>query len=1065
MTAAPRISAERLAEQLGLHTPTAEQCAVIEAPLGPAVVIAGAGSGKTETMATRVVWLIANRMVRAEQVLGLTFTRKAAAELTNRIRRHLTAWRYSLPPNERELIGEDPTVLTYAAYAGRLVADHGLRLGVEPAARLISPAVSWQLSDRVMRTYEGEVPEELGAPSSITGYLQQLSGQFADHLVDPADVQLLADRLLSVVEELPTGPKYDATVGKLVSSLQCRVALLPMVREYTQAKRALDAVDFADQMVAAARLAGVDDVVAAERRRFTAVLLDEYQDTGYAQIQMLKGLFGAGHPVTAVGDPFQSIYGWRGASAGNIGRFGEDFPGPDEERAQFTLSTSWRNDRAVLTGANAIADELRAHDVGTVPLAARDGAGAGEVQVAFCETSTQEADWLAGQVRRHWDALAAGGATERTAAVLVRRRTQIPLLVESLLSAGLPVEVVDLGGLLLTPEVSDVVATLQVLADRSGGKGLLRLLTGARWRIGPRDLYALSRRASRLANPDRDAERRERGSIVEALDDLGTAEHYSAEGFRRMVRLAEELRGLRRRLSAPLPELIADIERTLGLDVEVAARADRARVGRRHLDRFLDEAARFALEADQATLPGFLAYLDAAEEEEYGLTTGEVEVDPERVQVLTVHGAKGLEWDVVALPGLSDTIFPSTRGGTNWTTTRQVLPTPLRGDRIDLPEWNPAGVGTRKELDTSLKQYADELKGRALLEERRLAYVGVTRARHALLGSGYAWDAGRKKPLAPSQFLVELRADTEADLWWERGEDPANPLDVQPVPVAWPLDPLGDRRADVEHAAALVHAAAEGPEALPLGSARWAEWGADVEALLAERARQVAGERYDVPLPAQLSVSALVAIRDDAARFARRLRRPLPQRPAPLARRGTAFHLWLEQRWAGERLLDVDELPGAADAEQGSDADLVELRAAFEASRWAALTPHEVEVPFEMAIAGVVVRGRMDAVFGVPDQRVPDPDHAQWLVVDWKTGAVPTGAGKQAAAVQLAAYRIAWAALNGIPDDQLHRVRAAFQYVRHDEFVEPTQLLDADGLRRLIEAAAAEGPVAADTPG
>ncbi len=1056
---AAQISAAQLTEQLGLHPPTPEQRAVIEAPLGPAVVIAGAGSGKTETMATRVVWLIANRMVRAEQVLGLTFTRKAAAELTNRIRRHLAAWRYSLPPGERAQIGEDPTVLTYAAYAGRLVADHGLRIGVEPSARLISPAVSWQLADRVMRTYDGDVPDALGAPSSITGYLQQLSGQLADHLVEPQRIAALAADLMTVVADLPGGPKYDATIGKLEASLAARVALLPMVRGYAQVKQELGAVDFADQMVFAARLATQPEVVRSERARFTAVLLDEYQDTGYAQIQMLKGLFGGGHPVTAVGDPFQSIYGWRGASAGNIGRFGADFPASSQDhRPSYALSTSWRNDRAVLTGANAMAEELRAHDRGTVPLVARPDAAAGQVQTAFCETSADESVWLAEQLRRQWHTLAEHGSTERTAAVLVRRRSQIPILVEALLAEGLPVEVVDLGGLLLTPEVSDIVATLQVLADRSGGRGLLRLLTGARWRIGPRDLYALSRRAGRLANPDREVEKRERGSIVEAIDDLGGAAQYSAEGFRRMTRLAEELRGLRRRLSAPLPELIADIERTLGLDVEVAARADRARVGRRHLDRFLDEAARFALEADQATLPGFLAYLEAAEDEEYGLTPGEIEVDPERVQVLTVHGAKGLEWDVVALPGLSDTIFPSNRGGTNWTTTRQVLPTPLRGDRIDLPEWNPAGVTTRKELDTSLKEYAEQLKHRQALEERRLAYVGVTRARRGLIASGYAWDAGRKKPLPPSPFLTELRAAVAPDVWWQPQDGATNPLDVQPVPVQWPLDPLGDRRGDIEHAAALVQAAAEGPEALPLGSARWADWGADVEALLAERARQAAGERYDVPLPGQLSVSALVAIRDDAGRFARRLRRPLPQRPAPLARRGTAFHLWLEQRWAGLRLLDVDDLPGAADAEQGSDADQAELRAAFEASRWATLTPHEVEVPFEMAVAGVVVRGRMDAVFADPDQP-EDADGPRWLIVDWKTGAVPSGARKQAAAVQLAAYRIAWAALNGIPDEQLHRVRAAFQYVRYDEFVEPTQLLDIDGLRSLIEDAA-EGPAA-----
>jgi DNA helicase II / ATP-dependent DNA helicase PcrA len=167
----------------------------------------------------------------------------------------------------------------------------------------------------------------------------------------------------------------------------------------------------------------------------------------------------------------------------------------------------------------------------------------------------------------------------------------------------------------------------------------------------------------------------------------------------------------------------------------------------------------------------------------------------------------------------------------------------------------------------------------------------------------------------------------------------------------------------------------------------------------------------------------------------------VPRQPAPWARRGTAFHTWLEQRWDMQTLLDLDQLPGAAD-EGVDDAEFDELRAAFEASQWAPRAPAEVEVPFEMTIAGRIIRGRMDAVFR---------DRGDgWIVVDWKTGRRPTGAAAQAAAVQLAAYRLAWARLCGIPDADLHRVRAAFHYVRSNETVEPAALLDADGLRRLV---------------
>jgi DNA helicase II / ATP-dependent DNA helicase PcrA len=234
---------------------------------------------------------------------------------------------------------------------------------------------------------------------------------------------------------------------------------------------------------------------------------------------------------------------------------------------------------------------------------------------------------------------------------------------------------------------------------------------------------------------------------------------------------------------------------------------------------------------------------------------------------------------------------------------------------------------------------------------------------------------------------------------------------------------------------------AEGGDLPPTGS-RADQWRHDVDVLLAERERLRRGPTLDVELPQQLSVSQLVELAGDPQVLARRLHRPMPTAPAPWARRGTAFHEWLEQRWRMPSLLDVDELPGSADDTAGDDPDFEQLREAFEQSEWAARTPTEVEVPFEMAVDGTVVRGRMDAVFGNAEDG--------WLVVDWKTGRPPAGKAAAAAAVQLAAYRLAWARLNGIADDQLHRVGAAFHYVRTSQTVRPADLLDAVGLRALI---------------
>ena len=193
-------------------------------------------------------------------------------------------------------------------------------------------------------------------------------------------------------------------------------------------------------------------------------------------------------------------------------------------------------------------------------------------------------------------------------------------------------------------------------------------------------------------------------------------------------------------------------------------------------------------------------------------------------------------------------------------------------------------------------------------------------------------------------------------------------------------------------------------------------------------------------------MSALVTLARDPAELARQVRRPMPRPPAPYARRGTAFHRWLEERFGQQRLIDAEDLFGAGDdldAATGMDADLAGLRERFEASRWGGRWPREVEVPFETLIGDRLVRGRIDAVFA-------DAGDGTFDVVDWKTGQPPASAAERhAVAVQLAAYRLAWAALAGVPVQQ---VRAAFHYVRHDRTVRPADLLDEAGLAALIEA-------------
>jgi len=1107
------ISSTELAFSLGLPAPTREQIAVIEAPLAPGLVVAGAGSGKTETMAARVVYLVATGQVKAEQIIGLTFTKKAAAALGQRVRRRLRM--LDAVDSNRLTLGQagagigDPEVATYHAFGGRLIADFGPLAGVEPASRVLTPTGAWQLARHVVGRWDGDLQTDLG-PDQVTERLLAISGSLADHLTDAG---ALADVLADLLHRLRSAPPSPRQRGPLhsaladhVKRLQDRQWILPLVQAFAEAKRERGVIDFADQMQIAATLVRAHPRIGATlREKYRVVLLDEYQDTGHAQREILRTLFGsgsdaaAGHPVTAVGDPVQSIYSWRGASAANLPRFATDFPLSDSSPAPTRpLLTSFRNPADVLGLANTVSATIRSGPTAPVEvdeLRPVDGAPAGDIRFGLFPTVADEDAWLARSIAERWQAAAAGSnpgasdsrsvggttsaGTPPTTAVLLRRRSDMPATAEALRAAGLPVEVVGLGGLLDEPEIADLVATLRVLTDPTAGAAAIRLLTGARWQLGAADLEALAERARTLAaRPATAAAPGDRGQagvraavaqalsgedidtwcLVDAIFDPGPAGHYSAAGHRRLVEFATYLRKLRSRLGQPLSDLMSDLERASGLDIEVQLGSP---AGRAHLDAFAEVVAEVA--ATGAGPAELLSYLDAAAEREDGLAPGEVPATSGRVQVLTVHAAKGLEWEIVAVPHLTDGVFPITRGST-WLGDAAQLPPELRGDRDELPALSWSSDGNQKDVVDALGKHSAEFAQLRLSEERRLLYVALTRAERELLFSGHHWGSTTAKAAGPSEFLLECAAvasqGREPDEW-APAPDPSesNPLTSSPRTANWPVDPLGSRRPAVAKGAdrvlqALHTLVAEptspivadtGSDLAEAGNVDLAGdsagWAADVTILLAERAAAVQGT-VEVDLPATLSVSALVELAADPQRLASRLRRPVPLEPAAQLRRGTAFHQWLERFFRGEALLDIRDLPGAGDGWVAGDPEFDELRRQFLSSTWANRVPDEIEVPFATRIAGIGIRGRIDAVFTDADGGL--------TVVDWKTGRPPAAARRSALAVQLACYRLAMAELSGLP---LPLVRAAFHYIPTGTTVAPVDLLEADGIAELVASA------------
>ncbi|MGH3508427.1 MAG: ATP-dependent helicase, partial [Nocardioidaceae bacterium] len=809
-----------------------QQLDAITAPLEPAVIVAGAGSGKTTVMAARVVWLVATGQLAPEQVLGLTFTNKAAKELLDRVRSALVKAGL-LRPAGRPVSADDdedpaePTVLTYHAYAARLLTEHGLRIGHEPDTRVIADASRFQLAARAVRLHEDPIDHlTTWLASSVTGLLA-LDAQLSEHLVSPRELREFQ------AAEAPRwrDVKQTVEVGKVRDAFEKRRELVGFVETYRRIKSDLGLMDFSDQMAKAATLAmSRPEVGVLERDRFNVVLLDEYQDTSVAQARLLTALFsgaddagGRGHPVTAVGDPCQAIYGWRGAAVSNIDEFPQDFPLPssrDGEPVRFPLSVNRRSDRRILESANHLAGPLFEAHPGTRPLEPAAGSSPGVVRTAVLETYQDELDFLAIEVPRAHAAMPT--PLWREIGVLVRDNKTAADVHDALTAVGVPVEVVGLSGLLRLPEVVEVVATLDVLHDVTANAAVLTLLSGPRWAIGARDLALLGSRAKHLAHSEphdttdvaaalelavAGTDPTDIVSLVEALEDPGDLA-YSPAARERFGLLAAELRILRRYVGEPLLDLVRRVIDVTGLDVELAASVSPvAQARRNNLATFVDAVAAFAGVDGDASLHGLLAYLRAEEDYGQGLELA-LPTENDSVKLLTVHRAKGLEWDVVFVPGMCEKVFPNTRGRGRWPTSMQALPTPLRGDAGDLPELT-------ERSNTGLKAFVEESKAYELLEERRLGYVAVTRPRAELVVSCHWWGPEQSQPRGPSEFMLSLIEAGQA--WGASPEvlapapaaDAQNPANRKLARHAWPVDPGPDEVARRQDAARRVAVAAE----------------------------------------------------------------------------------------------------------------------------------------------------------------------------------------------------------------------------------------------------------------
>jgi DNA helicase-2/ATP-dependent DNA helicase PcrA len=948
--------------------PTAEQSAIIDFPAESVRVAAGAGTGKTTTIVRRLVANVVNGADPA-RALGITFTNKAADELRARLAEAL--------PHSAD--GREIEVATYHSFAASILDEFGGRIGYVSGGTLIDEGHRSELAVRVLRSLSDTSLDLTALP------------QRRDEMLTVADA--LNDNLVSVEDLRRIAPNDLDDIWKK------RLALAEAAAIFGVMKEDLNLIEYSDLIRNAVDIVSLHPDVAGEiSGRYDSVLLDEYQDTDPAQRILLRRLFGAGLAVTAVGDTDQTIYEWRGASLENFEAFPDDFARRDGTGAKtLPLSVNRRSDRAIVTLANAVREHLPEID-GAKALRARPDAGNGNIMTAWFRTDTDESHWIAEQV----SALHDDGTPFDEIAVLTRTRDGLRPIADALRIAGVPFVVGSMGDLLDSPAIADLVAWLAILAHPTNEPALLRILIGGRYRLGMSDIARVRGSVSR-----------DQASLVDAIVEPNLTTGLSPSGADAIATFAKTYQTLLKMTqAASVARTVAELITELDYWSEVSALPSEAsEPTRANINRFLELANGWKPLDGSPSLSAFLRYLDALAEsgrsdalETAGLAAGDA------VRLLTSHASKGLEWSHVFLPALAKDVFPS-RIRDFFDPERSALVLPY-GVRLDAD----AMADVRDERDEEARK--DLLRTRHLNQEWRLAYVAVTRAKHAITLSGHAWDGEIKNPRTPSPLLTlaqSIPGVTRGPTVTDPGERPV--VSPHTARIEAP-DPLFEDGWD-----AAYRRTAHDPAWI---ESEYPDLARDVENKTQQLVLAAAELERPAPVtdssPFVTSVTNLVALAECPLKFKWIHHDRLPRRPRMSAIRGTEFHKRVELHNLG--IVSFDDQTGTAATKTGSAGtaaatEIVDPWVSYTQSRFFDGRPVLVETPFEITMDGRMLRGKVDAVYQRPEG---------WEIVDYKSG---RSRESKSQLVQLQAYAVAAAdGALGMPAPD--RIDVSFAYFGED---------------------------------
>ena len=658
---------------------------------GPLLVLAGAGSGKTSTMTYRIAHLIAARHIPASAILGLSFTRKAAGELRERVRKLVSK---AVGPK----LTKGLTVTTFHSLCVRILRAHAKALGFQDDFTILDQADQVDIVRGILRDIK--LDDRKFDPDRLLFEIGQAKNRFLS--VEKAETWFLENRNLPHDYGIVAGPVY----GKYQAELRAR-----------------NAMDFDDLLFKAVELLDKHaDIREAYRLRFRHILVDEYQDTNPAQFKLLELLCKPENPnLCVVGDDDQSIYAWRGADPTHILGFQRHFPGA----RLITLEQNYRSTSTILDAANeVIAKNTKRH-----PKKLWSDRGTGEpISLTVVEEDRAEAEYVAEEILRRARTASEGRITQlrpwKDFAVLYRSNPQSRLFEEALRVRQIPYKIVGTLGFMDRKEVKDVISYWRVVVNPRDDAACRRVINWPARGIGKGTIEAVHEEAVKNGS-----------GFVEALKAAPRVAPRGADGCMAFLRLIEELRDDLRRIELSALDLAAWGRRSLekiGIKrgLEQDSPEDPAAVQKKWenveelcnslgmipVDEILEEEReRGAAHVDGMTLlREYMArmVLNALEDQEED-KKGEKKEEKDQVTLLTLHGAKGLEYPIVFMVGLEEGLLPHRR---------------------NIEEGTDMG------------------------EERRLCYVGITRARDHL----YITRAknriryGKAVPRTPSRFLEEI---------------------------------------------------------------------------------------------------------------------------------------------------------------------------------------------------------------------------------------------------------------------------------------------------------------------